>query len=701
MRPRTRHGLPIPFMPVLAHWVLRILVELEGHRLIMNEQSVTEPWALALVGPEDFVGGTAITRESRLGGLRKKLKALEVMAPRPPKTTILMQNITWLQKSLGLCQVERDIVAFLTVVHHCPGLEKLLERFGALRTHEINLMLATILGVPQEEVTGALRHGARLVTSGLVWVEPRDRWAWTQKIGLLDGIGDLLALDHADPAELFASNFVRSDPPALLIADFPHLTEDLTILLKFFEHSMARGSKGVNCLLYGPPGTGKTELARAIAAHLGVGLFEVAVQDRAGDPIKGEARLGAFQLAQGVLAGGQDCLLLFDEVEDVFRPYEDEVFGPRRSNRSGRKGFINRLLTQGPVPSIWITNAPNVMDPAYLRRFDLAVEVGVPPRTVRERIVIQHTSMFPLPSSWRARVAEHEHLTPAAIEKAARVTQAVLATNPIASPAALMGRVLDNTLAVLGAPSLLRLVEDEEVPYRPELLNADRDLDQLVQGLLRRGSGRLCLYGPPGTGKSAWGRHLARVLDRPLHVHHASDLLSAYVGETEQKIARMFRQAQEDGALLQLDEADSFFRDRSDSNLRGWEVTQVNEMLTGTEGFGGIFVASTNLMDRLDAAVLRRFDFKIHFGFLAPHQAARMLPDCLKVLGVPVLDSDIERVQGLAQLTPGDFATVMRQAHMDPIPTGEEFVRRLGLEVCHKGQPPRRPLGFGSGHGRL
>ena len=81
-----------------------------------------------------------------------------------------------------------------------------------------------------------------------------------------------------------------------------------------------------------------------------------------------------------------------------------------------------------------------------------------------------------------------------------------------------------------------------------------------------------------------------------------------------------------------LDEADSFLQDRKDAQ-RSWEISQVNEMLTQIEGFEGVFIASTNLMDSLDAAALRRFDLKVHFDYLKPGQAWAMFQDTAGRLG--------------------------------------------------------------------
>lgn len=87
----------------------------------------------------------------------------------------------------------------------------------------------------------------------------------------------------------------------------------------------------------------------------------------------------------------------------------------------------------------------------------------------------------------------------------------------------------------------------------------------------------------------------------PLLIKRASDLMSMWVGENEQNIALAFKEAEQDGALLLIDEVDSFLQDRRGAK-NSWEVTLVNEMLTQMEAFSGVFIASTNLMDGLDQA---------------------------------------------------------------------------------------------------
>jgi len=216
---------------------------------------------------------------------------------------------------------------------------------------------------------------------------------------------------------------------------------------------------------------------------------------------------------------------------------------------------------------------------------------------------------------------------------------------------------------------------------------------QIADGLKAAKSGRLCLFGPPGTGKTAYGRWLADQLGVPLVVKRVSDLMSKWVGESEHNIAKAFREAEAQGALLLIDEVDSFLRDRRSAE-RSWEASLVNEMLTQMESFNGVFVASTNLMEGIDQAALRRFDLKVKFDFLQPTQAASLLQRCCVSLAIAAPDSaDCGRVGRLQQLTPGDFATAMRQHKFRPLTSAAMMVKALAAESAGK-ERGRTPIGF-------
>ena len=299
-----------------------------------------------------------------------------------------------------------------------------------------------------------------------------------------------------------------------------------------------------------------------------------------------------------------------------------------------------------------------------------------------------------LSSQWRSNAASHAALTPAIIERAVRVSKVVCASGPDLPAEEVLTQVMNNTLNALGAGRLCTDRSDAVGEYRLDLLNTDCNMAQLLEGLARTGEGRLCLYGPPGTGKTAFGRHIAEALGKPLLVKRASDILSPYVGMAEKNIAAMFREADLEHAVLLLDEADSLLQDRRGAQ-RSWELTQVNEMLTQMESFHGIFIASTNLMDSLDEAAMRRFDVKVRFDYLSKAQAQEMLERLASKLEI-ILTAESDERQRIARLslTPGDFAAVERGARLHRPATPNELVNRL-LSVRPQGSGKlSSPIGF-------
>jgi SpoVK/Ycf46/Vps4 family AAA+-type ATPase len=168
-----------------------------------------------------------------------------------------------------------------------------------------------------------------------------------------------------------------------------------------------------------------------------------------------------------------------------------------------------------------------------------------------------------------------------------------------------------------------------------------------------------------------------------------------WVGGTEKNIAEAFREARKKKAVLIFDEVDSFLRDRREAS-RSWELTQVNEMLVQMERFQGIFLATTNLMEGLDPASLRRFDVKLEFGFLHPEQAWRLFAAECRHLGLEIREEEALRdgLRDLSHLTPGDFAAVRRQHRFRPLERPEDLLRRLGEELAVKPIENGRKMGF-------
>ena len=314
-------------------------------------------------------------------------------------------------------------------------------------------------------------------------------------------------------------------------------------------------------------------------------------------------------------------------------------------------------------------------------------------RSQRERILRESCGDL-LPAASISRIADVQSLAPAVVTKATSVIQSIRQELGEQGAAAAFERLISNTLQAQGHRPLSRH-DPNRLPetYDPKFIHADADLTRVAAGLSKVRAGRLCLYGPPGTGKTAYGRWLAEELGVPLLVKRASDLMSMWVGENEKNIAQAFREAEQDGALLLIDEVDSFLQDRRGAG-KGWEVSLVNEMLTQMESFAGVFIASTNLMGGLDQAALRRFDLKVKFDFLRPDQAWDLLGRHCAGMNLPAPQPDLQaRLSRLQHLTPGDFAAVVRQHRFRPIESTAMMVSSLEAECAVK-ESGKASIGF-------
>jgi len=440
--------------------------------------------------------------------------------------------------------------------------------------------------------------------------------------------------------------------------------------------------------MHGKPGVGKSEYVQLIARELGFELYEISFADSDGDPIKGTERLQSFVFCQNLLARDGKAMLIFDEIEDVFpgNRWEDD------SRTTVCKAWVNRTMERNPVPAIWLSNRIRQIDPAFLRRFDYSVQFPTPPASVRLSIAQHHLGCFNPPTSWLERIAAAEEITPAQLERAAKVAHLAATPNSLK----LVEQVLDKSCALLNTKAMPSRLPPR-TGYNLDYLNLDIDVEALLAGLKIRPGSTLCFYGPAGTGKSELARHIADQVGKPLLMKRASDILGMYVGESEKNIAEMFAEARQQGAVLVLDEADSFLSDRREAQ-RSWEVTQVNELLTQMEAFDGTFICTTNLMERLDQASLRRFAFKVKFDYLTKPQRISMFRQELTRLGgdVTAADSYDPQVARLDRLTPGDFAVAVRQFELwGTAATAQKLYEQLAKECEAKGAPVRK-IGFGA-----
>ena len=643
------------------------------------------------------------------------------------QSTLVEKNIGALSNLLQLNRAERALLLYGTLARYQRDLRSLLVEFKVNNAPEAYASLGEVAGVPGDEVAEALRAGSRLERIGLVenLISEHNITDLADLMKVSEKLPPVLMREYRDENELMAVFTRPATPTTLTPQHFHFVAEEVDVLATLLRQAIATRAVGVNVLLYGPPGTGKTELAKVLAKQADADLFEVEYADRDGNSLTGRDRYRSLQIAQVFLKGAQSAALLFDEVEDVFPPISldaaalmaraDQQMVHASSNHSvNGKAWVNQILESNPVPTLWVTNQIEQIDPAFRRRFAYHLELKSPPPGAREQLVRSALDGVCVSDAFVTKLAERKGLTPAQIRTAVRFATLALApaigmahdapeavdaptadtesTDYAVAFEALISRQLAHADLALGLASDVK-GRPSVTTYALEMLNVDSrfEIPRIIDALRARGHGTLCFYGPPGTGKTALAEHLAHSLQKPLIIKRASDLLSKFIGETERNMAAMFSEAETESAVLLLDEADSFLQDRRGAQ-RNYEVTEVNEMLQGMERFTGIFICTTNLLDRIDQAALRRFTFKITFKPLTAEQREHMfITEALGGDASQLGELLRKRLTALEQLCPGDFAAVKRQGDiLGETLTPDEFVQQLEAE--HRIKPEVREV---------
>ena len=619
----------------------------------------------------------------------------------------MQKNIDSLGTLLQLNPAERALLLYGALARYQRELRGLLVEFKVNSAAEAYAMMADVAGVSAREVADALGRGSRLERIGMVdnLVGEHAITDLSDLMKVSDQLPSMLMREYRSEQELMAEFTRLAVPTTLQAEDFAHVAQDVQAVTRLLQAARERRETGINILLYGPPGTGKTELAKVAVQAAGLDCFEVEYADRDGNALSGRDRYRSLQIAQAFLKESPRTALLFDEVEDVFPPVQGQtadllarqeqlVHGGGSVNG---KAWVNQILESNPVPVLWVTNRIEQIDPAFRRRFTYHLELSSPPPGARERLVRKLLTEVPVSDAFVSRLTERENLTPAQIANALRFANLV-EHEDASQLEAWMERQLAHADLALGHRPQGTRQRRSVTQYDLDMLNVETryPIARMVEALHARGHGTLCFYGAPGTGKTALAEYIAGQLGKPLMVKQASDLVSKYVGDTEQNMARMFADAERDEAVLLLDEADSFLMDRRGAQ-RNYEVTEVNEMLQGMERFQGIFICTTNLMDRVDQAALRRFSFKIQFKPLTLEQRERMfVTEALQGDAERLTPELRQRLARMDELCPGDYAAVRRQIDIlgeELFP--EEFIEQLEAE--HRIKPEvreSRGMGF-------
>jgi transitional endoplasmic reticulum ATPase len=457
-------------------------------------------------------------------------------------------------------------------------------------------------------------------------------------------------------------------------------------------------------LLYGPPGTGKTSFAYGLSKILGTPAYEIAK----GESNQSRERRTAIVACLGMTNGGSGSLLIVDEADNILNTRSSWF----KRGETQDKGWLNQLLDEPGVRMIWITNDIEGIEKSVLRRFSFSLKFNPFSRQQRihlwNNIISRNRCKTFFSEEDIAALAKKHDASPGAIDLAMKKA---LECRPCSKDnihqALHLGLEAHRALFHLDVKPVQK--DTIESAYSLEGLNIKADLPSLLLQLnrfdqfLRKGFRKdvrnlnLLFYGPPGTGKSELARYLAEHLDRELICKRPSDLLDPYVGVAEKNIRRAFEKAEQEGAVLVLDEVDSLLFPR-ESAIRSWEISFTNEFLTQMERFTGILICTTNRLTGMDSAAIRRFNQKLGFDYLLPEGNKIFYQKLLqRLVNEPIGGVTEAALMKLHNLSPGDFKTVRDRYAFFP---SEELSHEMLLNALkeessikdiHKGS---KPIGF-------
>ena len=637
----------------------------------------------------------------------------------------MRMTVQWLSDSAGLSVVEQAIFELAVAMRVFPPVKKAVETWGVLNRGDLPYALSAVLNVPLADAMAACHPKGALWTSGVVRINRHNDEYLSAMLFVPRTLSESIAHHQGPPEAILAHMAEPLQTVSLSLADFAHIERHTRLAQSWLFGVLAaveRKEIAGNMLVTGRPGLGKTEWVEALLQEAKTQTLVMVAVNNLGHALSGEDRLTHLRMLMRMMRNTARGVILFDEADDVFRPPGNSLSGGGSGDSDSvsmdnHRASLNHLLEDSRIPVVWIMNRPEVLDPAVLRRFDVEIHFEGIPESVRlaliqarfrHRTEIANDATVPKMDSegLERELAEQkrwgrvETLTPAMIDRLGRVSERALLAG-VSMDEALCRHWLRQRLP--GKPTRhLRIQTSGSAAnaslydanaWSPDSVNASVDLMALVDGIKRSGSARIALSGVPGTGKTAFAHALARLLDKPLLEQRASDLLSAYVGETEQRISAAFDQAGEEDAVLFIDEVDGLLANRQHA-ARNWEVTQVNELLEQLGEFDGVVVVATNRLDAIDPAALRRLDIKIHFEPLKPIQVRAGFVSLCNALQLLCSEDDLHKVSGLSGITPGDFACVARRLGFAQVPTTADGLITLIEEELALKDPVKRPMGF-------
>lgn len=178
-----------------------------------------------------------------------------------------------------------------------------------------------------------------------------------------------------------------------------------------------------------------------------------------------------------------------------------------------------------------------------------------------------------------------------------------------------LGRFPTNSLVAEITPT--RCLDDLILPTEAEeavrMLVTEQHRVDLLRSYSLEPRHRILLAGPPGNGKTTLAEAIATSLMFPLLVVRYEAVIGSFLGETSQRIEKVFELARSRRCVLFFDEFDSVGKERGDVHETGEIKRVVSSLLLQLDSLPShtVVVAATNHPQLLDYASWRRFEIRL------------------------------------------------------------------------------------------
>lgn len=242
-----------------------------------------------------------------------------------------------------------------------------------------------------------------------------------------------------------------------------------------------------------------------------------------------------------------------------------------------------------------------------------------------------------------------------------------------------LSRFLMDAWKIFGTEDSKKRQHTRSDEYDIRVINSDISpelLDRMARNAyMSHSPWKLLIAGASGTGKSAYAYHLANQLDMEVLVKRPQDVIFRYFGESETAIANAFREAESKNALLLFDEADGYLSRKTDvfsGADKGYnDIT--NAFMVNLEEYDGFVIATTNHLNIIEPAIIRRFHKSIEFKF--PTYEGMMLLFEKYFPGISFDKRMLEQTCSLGTIGPGDFIAIKELVgYMEPEEATPEFI---------------------------